>query len=340
MCNEAALHAARHKKDSVDVKDFEHATDRVLMGLERRSRVVSGEEKQTVAVHEVGHALVAWFLKHTDPVLKVSIVPRGEAGLGFTQTLPGTHLLHTQEALADRMAALLGGRAAEQVLCGRVTTGAQDDLQKVTRLAYALVTQYGMSKSVSGRLAADRLRRGFVRGGGPGRWQSCAAPSPAPFLVTLFPFSQEIKPRCSCCSPHCQVGPVVYKVPENSNDGKKKYSDHMAEKIDAEAKRLVAEAYDRALGIVQEHKDSITALSSQLLKTEFLSYEDLLRALGPRPAGATEVTSQWSDLESQGGSGSGRSARRSKRKDAEAAEGGPEPRPSAARPESPVSLEP
>lgn len=148
VCNEAALHAARHQKALIDVKDFEHAVDRVLMGLERRSRVVSGEERRTIAVHEVGHALVAWFLKHTDPVLKVSIIPRGEAGLGFTQTLPGTHMLHSQEALADRMATLLGGRAAELVMCGRVTTGAHDDLQKVTKLAYALVTQYGMSKSV------------------------------------------------------------------------------------------------------------------------------------------------------------------------------------------------
>lgn len=148
VCNEAALHAARVRKTRIDAADFEHAVDRVLMGLERRSRVVSKDERHIVSVHEVGHALTSWFLKTADPVLKVSIIPRGEAGLGFTQSLPSTDLLQTQEALLDRMVVLLGGRAAEQIMFGRITTGAQDDLRKVTELAYALITRYGMSSSV------------------------------------------------------------------------------------------------------------------------------------------------------------------------------------------------
>ncbi|EDQ91446.1 uncharacterized protein MONBRDRAFT_340, partial [Monosiga brevicollis MX1] len=145
VCNEAALHAARLGRKAVVDADFDYAVDRVSSGMERRSRVISKEERKIVAVHECGHAIVGWYLQHTDPVMKVSLVPRGQA-LGVTQLLPNDHHLFSAEALKDRMAVLLGGRAAEKIFFDRITTGAQDDLQRVTRMAYSYVTQYGMSK--------------------------------------------------------------------------------------------------------------------------------------------------------------------------------------------------
>ena len=148
VCNEAALVAARAEKASVEMKDFEVAIDRVIGGLEKKNKVISKEERRTVAYHEAGHAVVGWFLKHAEPLLKVSIIPRGTAALGFAQYLPNENLLMNVEQMHDMICMTLGGRAAEEVLIGRISTGAQNDLEKVTKLAYANVAVYGMNDKI------------------------------------------------------------------------------------------------------------------------------------------------------------------------------------------------
>ena len=148
ICNEAAIHAARTDKDSVDLRDFEAAVDRIVGGLERRNALMTPDEKKTVAHHEAGHAIAGWFLEHADPLLKVTIVPRGNGALGFAQYLPKEVALYTKDALLDRMCMALGGRAAEELVFGRVTTGAQDDLDRVTQMAYAMTAVYGMNDRV------------------------------------------------------------------------------------------------------------------------------------------------------------------------------------------------
>jgi AFG3 family protein len=149
ICNEAAIVAARKNKESVDMKDFEAAIDRVIGGLERRNALMSPEEKKTIAYHEAGHAIAGWFLEHADPLLKVTIIPRGSGALGFAQYLPKEVALYTREALYDRMCMALGGRAAEDIMFqGRITTGASDDLDKVTQMAYAMTTIYGMNSRI------------------------------------------------------------------------------------------------------------------------------------------------------------------------------------------------
>uniref|UniRef100_A0A669CJQ5 AFG3-like AAA ATPase 1 n=1 Tax=Oreochromis niloticus TaxID=8128 RepID=A0A669CJQ5_ORENI len=160
VCNEAALIAARHLNPSVNSKHFEQAIDRVIGGLEKKTQVLQPTEKKTVAYHEAGHAIVGWFLQHADPLLKVSIIPRGK-GLGYAQYLPREQYLYTKEQLFDRMCMMLGGRVAEQVFFGRITTGAQDDLKKVTQSAYAQVVQFGMSEKV-GKVSFDLPRQGEV----------------------------------------------------------------------------------------------------------------------------------------------------------------------------------
>lgn len=150
VCNEAALHAARHGHDYVEEKDFESAIERVIAGLERKSRVLSKEEKKTVAYHEAGHAVCGWFLEHADPLLKVSIIPRGVGALGYAQYLPPDRYLLSTPQLFDRICMTLGGRVSEEIFFGtdQITTGAQDDLQKITRMAFEAVANYGMNAIV------------------------------------------------------------------------------------------------------------------------------------------------------------------------------------------------
>uniref|UniRef100_A0A8C6MJT3 SPG7 matrix AAA peptidase subunit, paraplegin n=1 Tax=Nothobranchius furzeri TaxID=105023 RepID=A0A8C6MJT3_NOTFU len=148
ICNEAALHAAREGFKSIDTFNFEYAVERVIAGSVKKSKILSKEERRVVAFHESGHALVGWLLEHTEAVLKVSIAPRTNAALGFAQILPRDQFLFTKEQLFERMCMALGGRAAEALTFNRVTTGAQDDLRKVTRVAYSMVKQYGMCDGV------------------------------------------------------------------------------------------------------------------------------------------------------------------------------------------------
>ncbi len=149
LCNEAALLAARRDKQVVEMEDFQDAIERVVAGLEKKNKLISPNERKIVAYHESGHAIVGWFLEHTDPVLKVSIVPRGFAALGYTlQTPLEDRFLMTVEELNDKICALLGGRVAEEIIFGRISTGAQNDLERITNLAYAMVAEYGMSEEL------------------------------------------------------------------------------------------------------------------------------------------------------------------------------------------------
>ena len=162
LVNEAALLAVRHGRPAVTMADLDEAIDRVMAGLERKSRALNQKEREIVAYHEMGHALVGMLLPHTDPVHKVSIVPRGAAALGVTIQVPlEERFLLTEDELRDRMTVLLGGRAAEEVIYGKVSTGPADDLQRATDLARRMVTQFGMNEGL-GPVAMTELEQGFL----------------------------------------------------------------------------------------------------------------------------------------------------------------------------------
>ncbi|CAH1780509.1 unnamed protein product [Owenia fusiformis] len=158
VCNEAALIAARDLSESITLTHFENAIERVIAGLEKKTQVLQKDEKRTVAYHEAGHAVSGWYLEYADPLLKVSIIPRGK-GLGYAQYLPKEQFLYTREQLYDRMCMTLGGRVSEQIFFSRITTGAQDDLQKVTQSAYAQIVQFGFSDKV-GQLSFQQPQPG------------------------------------------------------------------------------------------------------------------------------------------------------------------------------------
>eukprot|EP01130_Rhizamoeba_saxonica_P012460 TRINITY_DN5258_c0_g1_i2.p1 TRINITY_DN5258_c0_g1~~TRINITY_DN5258_c0_g1_i2.p1 ORF type:complete len:713 (-),score=181.08 TRINITY_DN5258_c0_g1_i2:291-2429(-) len=161
VCNEAALYAARKDKESVDIEDFEQAIDRVIAGLEKKSKTMSPEEKERVAYHEAGHAAVSWLLEDTDVVLKVSIIPRGRGALGFSQQMGEDAYIHTYEHLVSKICVLLGGRAAEEVKFGEVSSGAQDDLERVTNIAYSQILRFGMNDVVGPLAYTDKTHQGY-----------------------------------------------------------------------------------------------------------------------------------------------------------------------------------
>ncbi len=148
ICNEAALIAARKGKTEVEMQDFNDAIDRVIGGLEKKNKIISPEEKKVIAYHEAGHAICGWFLEHAHPLIKVSIVPRGVAALGYAQYLPKEQYLYTMDQMNDQMVSLFGGRAAEEIIFGKVSTGAQNDLERITKMAYSMVSIYGMTENV------------------------------------------------------------------------------------------------------------------------------------------------------------------------------------------------
>lgn len=148
VCNEAALIAARKNKTAVDMTDFQDAVDRVIGGLEKKNKIISPEEKRIIAYHEAGHAICGWFLEHAYPLLKVTIVPRGTAALGYAQYTPREQYLYNTDQLMDQICMTLGGRASEEIFFGKISTGAQNDLQQITRIAMAMVTVYGMNPKV------------------------------------------------------------------------------------------------------------------------------------------------------------------------------------------------
>jgi cell division protease FtsH len=148
ICNEAALTAARKGKKMVEMEDFNDAIDRVIGGLEKKNKLISPDEKAIIAHHEAGHAICGWYLEHANPLVKVTIVPRGVAALGYAQYLPKEQYLYNTEQLLDDMCMTLGGRASEDLIFGKISTGAQNDLQVITKMAYAMVTIYGMNDKV------------------------------------------------------------------------------------------------------------------------------------------------------------------------------------------------
>jgi AFG3 family protein len=148
ICNEAALIAARKQKDSVSLEDFNDAIDRVIGGLEKKNKLIQPDEKKIIAYHEAGHALCGWFLEYAHPLVKVSIVPRGVAALGYAQYLPNEKYLETLDEMKDRMCMTMGGRAAEKIIFDKISTGAMSDLDVVTKMSYAAIMYYGMNDKV------------------------------------------------------------------------------------------------------------------------------------------------------------------------------------------------
>jgi cell division protease FtsH len=161
VCNEAALIAARKNKEAVDMQDFQDAIDRVIGGLEKKTKIISPEEKKIVAYHEAGHAVAGWFLEHADPLVKVSIVPRGIAALGYAQYLPKEQFLYQTEQLIDEMCMTLGGRAAEEIIFGKISTGALSDLERITKMAYSMVSVYGMNDKLGNVSYYDSKSDGY-----------------------------------------------------------------------------------------------------------------------------------------------------------------------------------
>lgn len=165
VCNEAALIAARRNKNAVDLDDFNAALDRVIGGLEKKNKLISPEEKEIIAYHEAGHAVCGWFLEHASPLVKVTIVPRGVGTLGYAQYLPKEEYIVRTEQLLDRMCMTFGGRAAEKVVFGKISTGAQSDLDQVTKMAYSMVSVYGMDEEVGNvsfySLAQDQFQKPY-----------------------------------------------------------------------------------------------------------------------------------------------------------------------------------
>jgi cell division protease FtsH len=160
ICNEAALIAARKKKTSVQKQDFLDAVDRIIGGLEKKNKIITKQEKKTIAYHESGHATVSWMLEHANPLVKVTIVPRGRS-LGAAWYLPEERSLTTTEQILDEMCAALGGRAAESIIFNKISTGALSDLEKVTKQAMAMVTIYGLDEKIGNVSYYDSQNQGY-----------------------------------------------------------------------------------------------------------------------------------------------------------------------------------
>jgi ATP-dependent metalloprotease FtsH len=226
VCNEAALIAARKNKKSVQRQDFLDAVDRIVGGLEKKNKIITQNEKKTIAFHEAGHASVSWMLEHASPLVKVTIIPRGKS-LGAAWYLPEERQITTRDQLLDEMTAALGGRAAEQITFGKVSTGALNDLERVTKQAYAMVTYFGLSDKIG--------NMSFYDSSG-----------------------------------------------QNEYAFQRPYSDKTAELIDSEAKEIVESQYERAIEILNHHKEGLIQLAEQLLEKEVIFSEDLEKIFGKR----------------------------------------------------------
>ena len=234
VCNEAALIAARKGKKAVNKQDFLDAVDRIIGGLEKKNKIITPEEKRAVAFHEAGHATVSWMLEHAAPLVKVTIVPRGRS-LGAAWYLPEERLIVRPEQMLDEMCAALGGRAAEQVIFGKISTGALSDLEKVTKQARAMVTIYGLSEKVGN--------------------------------LTYYDSS----------------GQSEYGFT-------KPYSEETAVLIDKEISDIIEEQYDRAVKLLEAHKDKLTELAEVLLDKEVIFKDNLEKIFGERTFDAAEVS--------------------------------------------------
>ncbi len=224
VCNEAALIAARHDKSAVTKDDFLAAVDRIIGGLEKKTKVMTVEEKKTIALHEAGHATISWHLQYANPLVKVTIVPRGRA-LGAAWYMPEERQINTKDQMLDEMCATLGGRAAEELITGHVSSGAMNDLERITKQAYSMIVYMGMS---------DKL----------------------PNL--------------------CYYNNEEYSFA-------KPYSEHTAQIIDEEVKRMVAEQYARAKAILSDKREGHAKLAQKLVDEEVIFASDVEEIFGKRP---------------------------------------------------------
>ena len=224
VCNEAALIAARHGNEWVCKQDFLDAVDRIIGGLEKKNKVMTDDEKRTIALHEAGHATVSWFLQYANPLVKVTIVPRGQA-LGAAWYMPEERQITTKEQMLDEICATLGGRAAEELCTGHISTGAMNDLETVTKRAYGMIAYAGMGEK----------------------------------LPNL-----------------CYYNNQEYQF-------QKPYSEHTAEVIDEEVKKLIAIEYERAKKVIGEHKEGHRQLAQILMDREVIFAEDVENIFGKRP---------------------------------------------------------
>ncbi|SHG07643.1 cell division protease FtsH [Salegentibacter echinorum] len=227
VCNEAALVAARKGNKAVGKQDFLDAVDRIVGGLEKKNKIITPDEKKAIAFHEAGHATVSWMLEHAAPLVKVTIVPRGQS-LGAAWYLPEERLIVRPEQMLDEMCAALGGRAAERVIFDKISTGALSDLEKVTKQAKAMVTIYGLNEKVGNLTYYDSSGQGE------------------------YNFT-------------------------------KPYSESTSEIIDREISALIESQYQRALDLLEHHKDKLTQLAEILLDKEVIFKDDLERIFGERP---------------------------------------------------------
>ncbi|GIW73433.1 MAG: ATP-dependent zinc metalloprotease FtsH [Planctomycetota bacterium] len=236
VLNEAALLAGRHGREEIRMEDIDEAIDRVMAGLEKKKRLLSPKEREIVAYHEAGHALLAQLLPEADKVHKVSIVPRGVAALGYTVQLPTEDRYIVRRAeLEDRLCVLFGGRAAEEVVFQEASTGAQNDLEVATQFARRMVTDFGMSERLG--------------------------------LVSL---GNGVRPR-------------FLEMPV---EGPRPYSEETAREIDLEVKRILSAAYERARGLLCEHREALDRIANRLLEVEVIDRPELERLIaGEPPAG-------------------------------------------------------
>ncbi len=233
VCNEAALVAARQGKKMVGKQDFLDAVDRIVGGLEKKNKIITADEKKAIAFHEAGHATVSWMLEHAAPLVKVTIVPRGQS-LGAAWYLPEERLIVRPDQMLDEMCATMGGRAAEKVIFDKISTGALSDLEKVTKQARAMVTIYGLNDNIGNLTYYDSSGQ------------------------TDYNFS-------------------------------KPYSEKTAEMIDKEISKIVETQYQRAITLLEEHKEKLTELAHELLEKEVIFKESLERIFGPRPFATPEL---------------------------------------------------
>ncbi len=227
VCNESALIAARKNKNIIEKQDFLDAIDRIVGGLEKKSKIISQHEKKVIAFHESGHAAVSWLLEYAHPLVKVTIVPRGKA-LGAAWYLPEERQITTYEQMFDELAAALGGRVSEDVFFGKISTGALNDLEKVTKQTYAMVVYFGLNEAIGN--------------------------------ISFYDSSGQ-----------------------NEFAFQKPYSEHTAEVIDFEVKKIIDAAYAKAKELITGNKDKVAALANLLLEKEVIFREDLENIFGPRP---------------------------------------------------------
>ncbi len=227
VCNESALVAARKSKKSVHHQDFLDAVDRIVGGLEKKNKIITTKEKKTIAYHEAGHATVSWMLEHAAPLVKVTIVPRGKS-LGAAWYLPEERQIVETDQMLDEMCATLGGRAAEKVMFDKISTGALNDLEKVTRQARAIVSIYGLND---------------------------------------------------------KIGNITYYDSSGQNEYgfTKPYSERTAQTIDEEISKIIEKQYQRAIEILQKHKDKLIELAEILTEKEVIFEGDLIKIFGERP---------------------------------------------------------